>query len=141
MLTHLENKNELLQECHRLLKKDGIFVITDWLSAETKEWGPHVSKLIELEHLALFPESKSGYLELLQKNGFTLLSVRDDSLAYLRFNQAICEKLQAAILSKTLSDIFDEKELQASIDGYQSIAKALEMGELKVFRFVGQKNF
>jgi phosphoethanolamine N-methyltransferase len=139
VLTHLETKDEIFQECYRLLKKGGMLVITDWLSSESKQWGEHIARLVELENLALFPESQTGYIELLQKNGFTLLSVRDDSFVYHGFNQQILGRLQDVTQHQTLLNYFNETELKASIDGYESIAKALEVEELKVFRFVVQK--
>ncbi|MDP1608083.1 MAG: methyltransferase domain-containing protein [Chlamydiales bacterium] len=139
VFTHLETKDEIFQECYRLLKKGGLLVITDWLSSEDRQWGENIARLVELENLALFPESEIGYIELLQKNGFTLLSVRDDSFVYRRFNQQIVERLQDITQHQTLLNYFNETELKASIEGYESIAKALEVEELKVFRFVVQK--
>ena len=61
VLTHLETKDEIFQECYRLLKKGGILVITDWLSSEEKRWGKNIGRLVELENLVLFPESKTRY--------------------------------------------------------------------------------
>jgi len=140
VLTHLETKDEIFQECYRLLKKGGLLVITDWLSSEDGRWGENIARLVELENLALFPENKTGYIELLKKNGFTLLSVRDDSCIYHRFNQQIVERLQDVTKHPMLLNSFNETELKASIEGYESIAKALEVEELKVFRFVVQKD-
>lgn len=136
VLTHVERKKGLLQECLRLLKNDGLLVITDWLSSDEKKWGPHITRLVELENLILFPESERGYIELLQNSGFTLVSVRDDSALYYAYNQEIVENLREA---PKRPDQFSDSELEASIHGYQSIAKALEEGELRVLRFVAQK--
>lgn len=140
VFTHLESKDEIFHECHQLLKREGLFVITDWLSTDEKKWGENIARLMELEHLELFPESVDGYNELLKRNGFALLSERNDSSAYLRFNQKIIERLRDPIRHKILLNHFDEDELEASILGYESIVKALESGELKVFRFVAQKS-
>ncbi|MBP7074035.1 MAG: methyltransferase domain-containing protein [Rhabdochlamydiaceae bacterium] len=139
VLTHLEVKDGVFQQCHRLLKNEGLLVITDWLSSDHKKWGKNIEKLVELEHLALFPETEAGYIELLEKNGFTILSVRDDSYVYLGFNQKIIERLQNPEQLGRYVNCFNENELEASIDGYKSIAKAIEEGELKVLRFVAQK--
>lgn len=94
---------------------------------------------MELENLALFPESEAGYIELLKRNGFTVLSIRDDSSAYLRFNHEIVERLQDSARREAFLALF-ESGIEASIEGYESIAQALEVGELKVIRFVAQKN-
>lgn len=139
VLTHLETKDEIFQECYRLLKKGGLLVITDWLSGEERRWGENIARLVELENLALFPESKTGYIELLKKSGFVILSVRDDSVVYQGFNQQIVERLQDVTQRQVHLNYFNETELKASIEGYKSIAKALDVGELKVFRFVVQK--
>ncbi len=139
VLTHLEIKDGIFQESYRLLKNEGLLVITDWLSSDQKKWGKNIEKLVELEHLALFPETEAGYVELLEKNGFTILSVRDDSDVYLGFNQKIIERLQNPEQLGRYANCFTEKELEASIDGYKSIAKAIEEGELRVLRFVAQK--
>jgi ubiquinone/menaquinone biosynthesis C-methylase UbiE len=139
VLTHLEKKDEIFLECYRLLKKDGLFVITDWLSSEDKRWGKNIERLVELENLILFPESENGYIELLKKNGFTLLSLRDDSLVYLKYNREIIEGLQNRIDKQIFLEYFNENELKAAIVGYQSIVKALEVRELQIFRFIARK--
>lgn len=138
VFTHLEVKDEILQECHLLLKNEGLLIITDWLSADHKKWGPNIERLIELEHLALFPESELGYMLSFEKNGFKVLSVRDDSVAYSNFNQEIIDRLLNYKLLET--DAFsNQDEIQASIEGYESIKKALDQGELRVLRFIVQK--
>jgi phosphoethanolamine N-methyltransferase len=139
VLTHVEKKDELFQECYRLLDNDGLLVITDWLSSEDRKWGENIARLIDLENLALYPESESGYIKSLTNNGFSLNSVRDDSAEYLRYNHEIIARLQRLKNIQSYSDLFTEAELEASIDGYTSIAKALETGELRVIRFVAQK--
>jgi phosphoethanolamine N-methyltransferase len=139
VLTHLETKDEVFQESHRLLKSGGLLVITDWLSADEKKWGENIARLVELENLVLFPESVAGYIETLEKNGFTVLSVRNDSSAYLKFNQEIVGRLADPARHTVLLNYFSDSEREASILGYSSIAEALKAGELKVMRFVAQK--
>ncbi len=139
VLTHLETKDEVFQECQRLLKDDGLLVINDWLSSEDKKWGENIAKLVELENLALYPESETGYREAFERGGFKVLSVRDESPVYLRFNQEIASRLRDPARRSALLEIFTEEELEASIVGYESIAKAIETEELRVLRFTAQK--
>lgn len=133
VLTHVERKGQIFLECHRLLKDEGLLVITDWLSSKEKVWGRNIARLIKLEKLILYPESETDYIEALQKNGFSILSVRDDSLIYKKYNQDIVEKLQALMIQS------DDSALENSLKGYQSIVKAIEEGELKILRFIAQK--
>ena len=101
VLTHLEEKAEIFQECHRLLKNKGLLVITDWLSSDEKKWGENIARLVELENLALYPESELGYIDVLQRNGYKVLSVRDDSPSYFRFNNNIVNHLKDPKLQLT----------------------------------------
>jgi cyclopropane fatty-acyl-phospholipid synthase-like methyltransferase len=137
VLTHVEDKEEIFQECHRVLKKGGYLVITDWLSSEERKWGENIGRLVELENLVLFPENRTNYIEQLKKRGYRLVSVRDDSAMYYRFNKQIIDRLQTP--SPALDQLFNESERNASIEGYESIAKALEIGELQVVCFIAQK--
>jgi cyclopropane fatty-acyl-phospholipid synthase-like methyltransferase len=140
VFTHLEVKEEVLLECHCALKNEGLLIITDWLSSDDRKWGPNIERLVELEHLVLYPESEAGYIDLFTKNGFTVLSVRDDSLEYSNFNQKTIDRLRDYIRLDALVKCFSNRdEILAAIEGYESIKKALDIGELRVLRFVTQK--
>ncbi len=139
VLTHVQDQRELFAECHRLLKSGGHLVIVDWLSRDTEQWGPHIGQLIELEHLALYPHSESRYTALLEQSGFTLLSIRDEGADYLRFNRDIAARLSDPSRQAALMQSFDKRELASAIAGYEAIARAIELGELRVIRFVAVK--
>lgn len=137
-MTHLASKEELFSECYRLLKDDALLVITDWLSSDVGKWGNHMEKLIELENLSIYPESEQGYISVLEKSGLRILSIRDDTPLYRNYNIEIADSLRKARL-ELLVGHKDETALQSSIEGYESIAKAMETGELRVIRFVAKK--
>lgn len=138
VLTHLESKDEIFQECRRLLKKKGLLVISDALSSDERKWGENIAKLNELESLDMYPESESHYIELLKRSGFTLLSVRDDSPLCIKWNQEIINRLQDPKKRESHLKCFTETELAAAIEGYDAIAKALEAGELRTIHFVAK---
>lgn len=138
VLTHIQNKEEIFQECYRVLNSGGYLVITDWLSSEQKVWGENIQRLVELENLVLYPESQASYIELLEKSGYKLLTARDDTDLYYQFNKQIIDHLQTSNQEDTPQ--FNESERKAAIEGYEAIVKALEIGELKVFNFVAQKD-
>lgn len=139
VLTHVAVKDPVFQESHRLLKEKGLFVITDWLSSDSKKWGENIQRLVDLENLVLFPESESAYVQTLEKNGFTVISVRDDSSVYLNYNQKIIERLQHPQQFGGYTIYFTPEDAAASIEGYESIVKAIVAGELRVVRFIAQK--
>jgi len=113
-------------------------IITDWLSGDCKQWGPHVARLVELEKLALFPESESGYCAALERNGFSVVGVRDDSDSYKEYNRQVIARLQDTALRESHLKVMSEAELAAAIDGYEAIVCALETGELRVVNFVAK---
>ncbi len=139
VLTHAEDKNDIFQECYRLLKPDGTLVISDALSSESKVWGEHISRLNELESLNMYPESESGYKALLLKHNFILKSVRDDHAECHKWTLDLINRLKdPAKLSEHLT-YFDKDELAAHIEGYEAMLKALEAGELRSVRFIATK--
>lgn len=140
VLTHVQTKKEIFQECHRLLKHNGLIVITDWLSAEEKKWGKNMARLIELEKLVLHPENESGYIQHLEANGFSVESIRDESPKFLSHNLSIVKRLSDPLRREVLLNVFSQEELANAIDGYESIVKAFQIGELRTLRFVGRKS-
>ncbi|MDQ5890492.1 MAG: hypothetical protein QG604_366 [Candidatus Dependentiae bacterium] len=139
VFTHIPDKNDLFRECHRLLKDDGLFVINDWLSFDNGQWGPHIARLVELEHLALYAETEQRYAELLERNGFSVLAIVDQSGEYHRYNEEIVARLSDPELREQHLRCFSEAELAAAIEGYRAIVGAHETGELRVLRFLARK--
>ncbi|MDQ5940280.1 MAG: hypothetical protein QG632_6 [Candidatus Dependentiae bacterium] len=138
VLTHVSDKNELFVECRRLLKADGLLIITDWLSSESKKWGPNVARLVELEKLSLFAESESGYCATLERNGFSVLSVRDDSGSCIEWNRQIIARLQDPALRESHLKVMTELERVAAIEGYEAIIHAMEQGEARMVNLVAK---
>ena len=139
VLTHVEQKDGIFQECHRILRDDGILVIGDFLSSDTRQWGEHIGLLNDLEKLDVYPESERGYVELLTRNGFTVLSIRDDTPMCIGWTNEIINRLQDPAMRQQHLQYFDEQELAAAILGYEAIGKAFEVGEARVLRFAAKK--
>lgn len=139
-LSHVEFKDEVFREFYRILKSDGLVLICDCLSREDKKWGKDIARLVELEHLPMYPESESGYIETMKKNGFALHSFRDDTLICIKFNREVISRLRDPMLRSIHLNYFTESELQDAIEGYASIVSALESGELRIVRFLAQKS-
>ncbi len=139
VLTHVEHKEGVFKECLRILKDDGLLVISDCLSAEDKKWGEHVKKLMELEKLVCYPESISSYITLLEGAGFDITSIRDDTSDSQHWNMRIIDCLKDQFLKKEHLKHFTEEELAHAIEGYEAIANACQLGEWQVIRFIAKK--
>lgn len=139
VLTHVEDKSDILRECFRTLKPDGLLVISDALSSEARVWGEQITRLNELEDLNMYPESESGYIEQLQQHHFILQSVRDDDKPCHKWTLELINRLKDPAMRTTHLQYFQENELEAHIEGYEAMLKALETGELRSVRFIANK--
>lgn len=139
VLTHVEDKTDILNECYRTLKPGGILVISDALSSEARVWGEQISRLNEMESLNMYPESQSGYITLLKNHNFLLQSVRDDDKPCHKWTQEIIDRLKNPANRAQHLEYFDTAELEAHIQGYEAMLKALETGELRSVRFISKK--
>ncbi len=139
VLTHVEHKEGIFKECHRILKDDGLLVIADCLSSEEKKWGEHVKKLMELEKLVCYPESITGYIKLLEGSGFSINSIRDDTRDSQHWNMRVVDRLKDSFLQKEHLKHFTAEELARAIEGYEAIANACNLGEWQVIRFIASK--
>ena len=85
VLEHLKNPNEVLKECRRLLRKDGLLIISvPDLRSPQFTLGKENWFLLDLPfHLIHFTEE--GLSKLLQKNGFKVKQIRRFSLEYSPF--------------------------------------------------------
>ncbi|MBS0633982.1 MAG: methyltransferase domain-containing protein [Verrucomicrobia bacterium] len=139
VLTHVEDKTDIMNECYRTLKPGGLLVISDALSSESRKWGEQINHLNEMESLNMYPESESGYIKLLEKHNFILQSVRDDNKPCKKWTLEIINRLKNPANRAQHLHYFDPAELEAHIEGYEAMLKALETGELRSVRFIAKK--
>lgn len=136
VLAHVENKQELFQECHRILKEKGLLIITDWLSFDGT-WGKCMLELIEAEKLTLFPTTEKEYVEALKNSGFKVLSVQDDTSTYIEYNQQVIRNLEKAKRGHRVQ--YNEADINATKAGIVSTIEAFEAKELRAVRFIATK--
>ncbi len=120
VLNHVADKLSLFKQVNYVLKSDGLFVIADWIfpKASTENTAPLVC------------ETKASYEQVLIDAGFTEISFRDDSEAFLIYVEALLnnlahhhdfiklnygEKLFLAIKKQ-------HEELREKLKGHQKIA-------------------
>jgi len=132
-LAHIDKKKNLFDECKRILKPDGIFVITDSLSPIQNKWGPNINRMATIDGLTIFAHTKKHYLQVIKSTGFNQIDIRDDSLLYRNYNQKICEYLLET--RQDLIKICGEDAYQENLEGYNCIVRAFDEGELIVKRF------
>jgi cyclopropane fatty-acyl-phospholipid synthase-like methyltransferase len=134
------SKEQLFHECHRLLKAEGMLVLSELIISEA-------FKTKSKEQLDRDPSSgmhllktEQEYSELLKKSGFTLVSVRDNSRMYRRHCQKMHKTLSHPKKAQQLLNSYGEAELSACLNQYAWAAQGLKQGDLKLIRFVAKKD-
>ena len=108
---HMPDKLKFLQECYRLLKPGGTFLMATWCHRPihtlagplTKSEERHLDRLYELYHLP-YVISLSGYGALAENVGFTDLALADWSRQVEYFWQ---EVVQSALNPQAIAGIFE----------------------------------
>lgn len=139
VLCHVEEKQGIFKECHRILKPGGTLIINDWLSPVKGQWGGHVQRLVELEGLSLYAETVDNYLQLLEEAAFKDIKVANLSEKYASYNEEIVQELKVSEKKELFIRSFNEQLHEEAIEGYVSIAKAMRLGEGIVTQFTAHK--
>jgi SAM-dependent methyltransferase len=85
VLEHLKNPKEVLEECHRLLRKDGLLIISvPDLRSPQFTLGKENWFLLDLP-FHLFHFTEEGLSRLLKKNGFKVRQIKRFNLEYSPF--------------------------------------------------------
>lgn len=138
VLTHVEDKMPIFDEVYRVLKPGGLFVINDWLSA-SERWGPIMQRFCDVDDLTVFPATIESYKSFLDSAGFDVLKYASEDEAYIRYNIDIVERLKTEPIRSQFIVGFGEKEYGSHVEAFSLTAKAIQDGELKVYRFQCQK--
>lgn len=126
----LTEKLVLFKEIKRVLKKNGWFINSDWVSTMDGKWGPLVTKMIEIDGLTMFAHNKKTYKKILRDVGFTKISEKDGTKKYAKYNLDIVHHLESAPVKEKFIKDFGQKTWQETRDVYQLIVDAHNSGEL-----------
>lgn len=134
VIVQVHDFEKLLSEFYRILKPGGTIKIVDWL-ATSNTWGEHITHLIDLENLTLFPRSHKYYTDTLETTNLKVHSILNVGDLYQAYNDDIAYKLEQMALSAANDDIINSNELLASASGYNHISEAILNNELMVTEF------
>lgn len=132
VLVHLtaQQKLQTFKEFYRILKKQGMLVIRDWLGPDNEIWGDRVNQLIETEHLSLYACSPQHYVKLLEQAGFSKVTLTDHSEIFASFNDDIVSHLESTEIKQKFIDDFGKNTWEEHISGYKNVAQAHRTGEI-----------
>lgn len=132
---HIDDKEKLIKECFRVLKKGGIIAFVDELQAgEMTEAEKEEAFLCQA---VPYLETISGYVKLLEKAGFTILSSEDVSQEYTKYYYDWQDKMEAKkteIIAQVGSESFNQMR-----DIFGIMLKYAENGKIGEGRFIAKK--
>jgi phosphoethanolamine N-methyltransferase len=134
-----EDKSILFKEISRVLKKDGYFIIGDWLSPVQDHWGEKMGEMMKIDGLTLFANTDDQYKDVIRRVGFELISIDAEDEIYANYNKEIVKHLKKPEIQKKLKEIFTTKEIEDSIKGYTLICQAIQEKELFVRKIICKK--
>lgn len=134
---YVTDKNRLISECFRVLKKDGNIAFSDWIQVgeiNEKQW-------VDLNSFMVFPyiETLEGYEEILISNGFKIISKDDESKDFAKH----CHLYQKMLRVDLKNDIIKNCGVElfnAADDGLNLWVEAADHGRVGRGRFIAKKN-
>lgn len=139
VLTHVQDKAPLFAEIYRVLETGGYLIIDDWLSPVQDQFGKRLQKMCELEDLTLFADTPEHYASLLKASKFRLLTQKNESNNYVRYNQAVIDGLKEQRSKPLFIEKFGQKLWDEALSSYQLIRDSIADGELLIYNFNCQK--
>lgn len=133
---YITDKERLIKEAHRVLKKRGIIAFTDWIQVgkmTANEWNA-------LNSFMAFPymESLNGYESLLKNKGFKILH-KDDLSKSFRIHCRFYQKTLRNELRNDIVNKFGLEMFQIADKGLAKWVKAADEGKVGLSRLIGKK--
>ena len=134
VLEHLKNPNEVLEECGRLLKKEGLLVISvPDLRSPQFSLGKENWFLLDLP-FHLFHFTEEGLSRLLKKNGFKIKNIKRFNLEYSPFGWLQTMLNVSGTRFNLLYDLLKTPALRGSeMKSIQPIGKAVTLLLLPIY--------
>ena len=135
---HIANKKDLLKDIYRVLKPNGMIVVSDWMRIDDNPPSKQMQDYIAAEGLDMYMCSLKHYEQVLKKVGFINIVIKDRNILYL--NKA--KKELAAIegsLKKQVIDVIGLEETIGAIDIWKKLIGVLEIGEHRPGHFKAVK--
>lgn len=126
-LIHIKDKQSISDEVFRVLKPDGLFLASDWMSTE----GPlsrEMKQYIELEDLGFGMGHQREYADAMEKSGFAKIRFNDRNEWYLPIAREETRRLSGELYEKMVS-LVGKELVDHEIKTWEALVTVLERGE------------
>ena len=137
-LLHVEEKEHIFGEINRVLKSNGVFVGSDWLSSENEKPSEAMKKYDALTYGEFHMVSQQYYENRLSQQGFTNISFNDRNDWYLVEAQ---RELNAVydLKEEIVRECGEENYQNSWEDFWLALVGVLRSGELRPTHFIAEK--
>jgi len=125
---HFPNKEYLLKDIYRVLKPNGMIVVSDWMRADDNPPSKQMLEYIAAEGLDMYMCSLKHYEQLLKNTGFTDITLKDRNTWYLNKAKQELADIEGSLKKKVI-DVIGLEETNGAIDIWKKLIGVLEIGE------------
>jgi ubiquinone/menaquinone biosynthesis C-methylase UbiE len=130
VLAYIEDKGSLFTEIARVLRRDGLICMIDWLAPP--ELGKASERLPQGE--TLHKETVRSYEEMLMACGFSDVEFHDLNESYLTYVQALVARMEDPVHLARYGDVLSDDFREGIVDSYTKTAQAIESREQISYR-------
>ena len=125
---HFLNKEDLLKDIYRILKPNGMVVVSDWMRIDDNPPSKQMQEYIAAEGLDMYMCSLKRYEQLLKNTGFIDIVLKDRNEWYLNKAKKELADIEGS-LKKQVIDVLGLEETNGAIDIWKKLIGVLETGE------------
>jgi phosphoethanolamine N-methyltransferase len=129
-LVQIPDKPALFADVHRVLRRGGRFIASDWLRGGTGEYSPEMLEYFRLEGIAYNMASLEQSATILEQAGFSAIEIRDRNEWYLE----LATRELAAMEGRwrpTMIERIGEDRTRHFIANWKQLVLVLNRGELR----------
>ena len=136
---YVEDKNKLVSEASRVLKKNGVIAFTDWTEGDaglTSSQAERINNFMKFPHM----ESRKGYEKILKENGFIIKYSEDLGKDFARHIRLYIDMLSEQLAFDALKIIGGDLALFQAMGGEMAfMLKMAEAGKFSRARIIAIK--
>lgn len=125
---HILNKENLLKEIYRILKPNGILLVSDWMRIDDNSPSKQMQEYIAAEGLDMHMCSLKHYEQLLHKVGFINIVIKDRNAWYLDKAKNELAAIEGPLKQQVI-DVIGLDETNGAIEIWKKLIGVLKTGE------------
>ena len=137
-IIHIPDKEALFADIHRLLRRGGRFIASDWLRGNDDPPSPAMERYIAAEGLSFAMASPRRYRRALARVGLGAIEIRDRNAWYAARAREELAAITGPLRSR-LVELVGEAEAGREVGVWECMLPVLDSGELRPTHLYAEK--